>query len=143
MSKPAPAPALERRKSRRVTVVVMSHLLRGAVNRAADATVRAAPADVDGHRVVDVVVGGTWVRGQESGGRHDLPRLTVAALGHVFLDPRLLQPVPVLRGQAFDGGHLVAGSGGDGRHARAHRLAVQMDGAGAALAHAAPELGAR
>src|SRR6185312_5815648 len=143
MSSPAPAPAPERRKSRRLTVLAMSHLLRRAVDRAADAIVGAAAADVAGHRAIDVLVGRLRVGGEERRGRHDLSRLTVAALRDVLLHPSLLQAAAMLVGQPFDGGHRTAGGGGDRRLARADRPAVQMHGAGAALSHAATELGAR
>ena len=44
------------------------------------------------------------------------------------------------RAQALDGRDLAAGDRADGRGARAHRLAVEVHGAGAALGEAAPEL---
>src|SRR5437899_3360887 len=77
-----------------------------------------------------------------NGGGHDLPRLAVAALRHVFLDPRALHGVRAVLGEAFDRGHPFAGDGGHGQHAGARRDAVQVDGAGAALGDAAAELGA-
>src|SRR5207244_284558 len=80
--------------------------------------------------------------GRQRGGGHDLPRLAVAALRHVFLDPRALHGVRAVLGEAFDRSHPFAGDGGHGQHAGACRDAVQVDGAGAALGDAAAELGA-
>ena len=50
----------------------------------ADAEIGPAPADVAGHAVVDVGVGRSGVLPEQDGRGHDLPRLAVAALGHVF-----------------------------------------------------------
>ena len=83
-------------------------------------------------------------RGREQRrGRHDLARLAVAALDHFELEPGLLHlraggvaPTPsiVVTARSRDRA--------DRQHAGAHRLAVEMHGAGAALRDAAAELGA-
>src|SRR5882724_3780289 len=118
------------------------HGLRRGVDRRADARVGAATADV-GHRRVDVLVAGTAVLGEQRHRRHDLARLAVAALRDLVVDPGLLHRVQLaaLR-EPFDGQHLLAGGGGHRHRARAHRLAVQVNGAGAALGDAAAEFGA-
>src|SRR5205823_12863261 len=77
------------------------------------------------------------------GGGHDLPALAVAALGHVLGHPRGLHRVWLGGGaEALDGGDRLALDRADGQHAGANRLAVEVNGAGAALGHAAAELGA-
>src|SRR2546426_11207508 len=142
MTRPAPARPAVSRNSRRVTCgALMSRSLRGAMDGGADALVGAAATDV-GHRRVDVGVGGVRILREQRRGGHDLPRLAVAALRHVFLDPRALHRVRAVLGQAFDRRHALAGDGGHGQHAGARRDAIQVDGAGAALGDAAAELGA-
>src|SRR5208337_4139796 len=62
------------------------------LDRGADARIGAAATDVAAHRRVDILVGGIRGRRHERGGRHDLARLTIAALRHVELNPGCLQP---------------------------------------------------
>src|SRR5262249_3086523 len=65
------------------------------------------------------------------------------ALWHADLDPgRLDRLADLVRPDGLDGGDRLAPHGGERRQARPHRLAVEVDGAGAAERHAAPELGA-
>jgi hypothetical protein len=79
---------------------------------------------------------------EQLAGGHDLAGLAVAALGHVELLPRLLQRMHRVRIEAFDGGDLLAADARDRGQAGARRGAVDVHGAGAALAHAAAVLGA-
>src|SRR5271165_6926584 len=80
---------------------------------------------------------------EESGRRHDLTRLTITALGHVELHPGGLQrPSDRMGGHSFDGCDGGLANGRDWRQAGARRLAVEMDGAGAAEPDAAAELAA-
>src|SRR5256885_9863328 len=141
ITRATPAEPATCRNSRRETAdeVLMSRLLCRAMDRGADALVGPAAADVR-HRRVDVSVGRTCSVGQQGGRGHDLARLAVAALGHVFGDPCALYAVRRSRRQAFDGGDALGADGGDRRHARARCDAVQVDGAGAALCDAASEL---
>src|SRR2546422_5248812 len=142
MTGPAPAtPAASRNSRRLICAALMSRSLRGAMDGGADALVGAAATDV-GHRCVDVGVRGVRILREQRRGGHDLPRLAIAALRHVFLDPRALHRVRAVLGQAFDRRHALAGDGGHGQHAGARRDAIQVDGAGAALGDAAAELGA-
>src|SRR5882762_11245455 len=142
MTRPAPAtPAASRNSRRLMCAALMSRSLRGAMDGGADALVGAAATNI-GHRRVDIGVRGMRILREQGRGGHDLPRLAVAALRHVLRDPRLLHGVRAVLGQAFDGGHALAGDGRHRQHAGARRDAVQVDGAGAALGDAAAELGA-
>src|SRR6266480_6415419 len=140
--RPAPATPAASRKSRRVIsgAALMSRSLRGAMDGGADALIGAAATDV-GHRGVDIGVGGMRILREQRRGSHDLPRLAVAALRHVLLDPRALHGVRAVLGQAFDRRDALAGDGRHRQHAGAGGDAVQVDGAGAALGDAAAELG--
>src|SRR5689334_5717335 len=97
-----------------------------------DAEVCAAAADVPRHRRVDCRVVRGFVVGEKRGGRHDLPRLAIAALRDIFGDPRLLYRMVSFGRETFDRRDLLPPERFDGRDARPDRLAVDMDGAGAA-----------
>src|SRR5256714_10765766 len=139
MTRPA-TPAVSRNSRRVICGALMSRSLRGAMDGGADALVRATATDV-GHRRVDVGVGGMRRFREQRRGGHDLPRLAVAALRHVFLDPRALHGVRPVLGEAFDRGDALARDGRHRQHAGAGRDAVQVNGTGAALGDAAAELG--
>src|SRR5213594_3152011 len=138
--RPTPATVVVLMKSRRSIRRAMSHPLGGALDRAPDAQVGRAAAEVARHGGVDVRVGRLRVFGEERGGLHDLARLAVATLGDLLGDPRELQWVLALGVQALDRRDLLAGRLCDRHLARAHGLTVQVHGAGAALRHAAAEL---
>src|SRR5262249_50126071 len=73
---------------------------------------------------------------------HDLAGLAVAALWNVERQPSLLHRVRGVGGQALDGDDLVGRLHiPDADRAGAHDLAVDMDGAGAALRNTATVLG--
>src|SRR6267142_965282 len=119
-------------------------LFRREVNGGADTLIRPAAADVARHGLVDVVVSGLRSSGQQCRGRHDLARLTVAALHDVELEPGLLKSLSNRRlSNRFDRGDGFLPDGTDGRYARAHRHAVDVNGAGAAQGDAAAELRTR
>src|SRR6185503_755540 len=145
---PAPAMALPTTKERRLifgVLVIMVSTPSGlgrSVNGLTDLLERAAATDVGDPRV-DIVVGGLGLVLQERGHRHDHAGLTVAALGHLVVEPRLLHLVERrARGQALDGGDLLARDGGDRHHAGAHRDAVDVHRARAALGDSTAVLGA-
>src|SRR5580692_335132 len=112
-------------------------LLGGALDGAEDARIGAAAADVAVHVADDVVAARILIAGEQRGGLHDLPGLTVAALRHLQIEPGFLQRMVAIGRQPFDGGDVLACHHGDGRLARADRLAVEMHRAGAAHAGAA------
>ena len=81
-----------------------------------------------------------WVVRQESGGRHDLAWLAVAALRDIKLAPGLLKRVKPVAGEALDGGDLCRRCIRHRRYAGSGGLAVEVDEARAALTDAASEL---
>src|SRR6516225_5028447 len=64
---------------------------RGNRNGTADPVITAAAADVAGHCRVELIVVGAARVGEQCARRHDLSGLTIAALHHIDLQPRLLQ----------------------------------------------------
>src|SRR5467141_660611 len=110
------------------------------VHAGADALVGAAAADV-GHRRVDIGVARLRVFPEQRGGRHDLPRLAVAALRYVERRPGPLHGMGAGRGEPFDRDDPVAGlEVADQNGARAPHLAVDVHGTGAALRDSAAVL---
>src|SRR6185295_19601406 len=140
-ARPAPAAAVPSTKVRRfsLTCLFMAGSLRvgGGVNRFTRLLEGAATANV-GDGFVDVLVGRFRLLLEQGRNRHDHAALAIAALRNVLGDPGLLHLVQcAIRGQSFDGGDLLADRIRDQHAARAHRHAVDMDGAGAALCNAA------
>src|SRR5690606_29204181 len=105
------------------------------MDRLADTVVGAAPAEVAGHRLVDVGVRRVRLALEQRDRAHDLPGLTVAALRDVLVDPGLLDLMQraVLRGDAFDRRDLDTLERLHRKLARLHRRAVHMYRARAAL----------
>src|SRR5687767_5712222 len=91
-TKPA-AVATDDRKRRRLTfsmtacMVMASRSRAGRLHGRMDALVAAAAADVPGHGLGDLLVGGVLGRGQERRGMHDLATLAEAALRDVVVAP--------------------------------------------------------
>jgi hypothetical protein len=113
------------------------------VNRFADPKVSATAADIE-HLPGYVGIAGAGNLFQQVDGSHDLPALAVAALGHVFLDPRLLDWMQLSagRGQAFYGGNPPPGHRGHFGGTGLSCAAIDVNGTGAATADAAAEFGA-
>ena len=112
------------------------------MNRGADALVRPATADIARHGLVNISVGWRGIVSQQRGGRHQLSRLAIAALGHLQFQPGLLHGVITVLGKVFDSGNFFIAYTTRREHAGAHGFAVKVDGAGAALGYSATELGA-
>src|SRR5271154_1621048 len=136
----SPAWINERRESMMVIRALPSDLdqFGGAMNRGADARVGPAAADI-GHPVVDVGVARMGIVRDERNRGHDLPRLAIAALRRVGLDPRLLHRAQLFLAKALDSQDRPAGGDAYRSDARPRRLAVDEDGAGAAEPRAAAE----
>ena len=111
--------------------------LRSAMDGGANANVGGAAADVAVHGEVDVAIRRRRVEAEQRRGAHDLAGLAIAALRHVERDPRLLHGGALLAVQALDGRDLAAADRRDRQRARAHRLAVDIHRARAALRDAA------
>src|SRR5262249_40890008 len=121
--------------------LVFSGKAGGLLDGRADARVGGAAADVAAHRVVDVLVGGLRRAIQQRRGGHDLPGLAVATLHDVEGEPGFLHFLArVALTDAFDGGDLRLTDRGNRRDARTRGVAVDVDRAGAAQAHATAEL---
>src|SRR3989454_3040165 len=117
---PAPVVAERTRNSRRVrpraaapsAVVILRvvsaiphalpHDLGRALDCADDARVGRASAQIAVHGAHDLFLGRVRGAGEERRSLHDLTRLTVPALGHLVLDPCLLDRVAVPGVQALD-----------------------------------------
>src|SRR5262245_39142853 len=148
MARPAPAAAVPMTKERRLSLTCLfmasSSGVRGGVDRLAHLLEGAAAADI-GDGLVDVLVGRLRLLLQERRHRHDHAALAIAALRNIIGDPGLLHLVQGAVGTAepLDGGDVLAGGLADRHAAGAHRHAVDMDRAGAALCNAASVFGSR
>src|SRR5712691_7013740 len=126
-----------------VFVVVMAlSLPHGALDRAHDARIGAAAADVGAHLVLDLRARRARVRREQRRGAHELARLAVAALRHALGEPRALQRVHPIGRETLDRRDRFALYARHRHEARKHPFAVDMHHAGAALARAAAEFGA-
>src|SRR5882672_10347140 len=155
MRRPPPTAALtlsRRRRERstpsfsaqsRIRLPVMSGpflTVRRVLDPLADSHIGTAATDVPGHGCVDIAIGRVGLGGEQRRCGHDLPRLAIAALRHLQRDPGLLNLSAGGCGtNGLDRGDALAGRGSDRRDARAHRLAIEVDRAGAAQAEAAAE----
>src|SRR5450755_3820449 len=97
------------------------------MNGAANARIGAAAADVAGHGFVDVFVAGFGDFLEQDGGAHDLPRLAVAALRNIDLDPGALEGMAEIVRQTFDGLDVLARDTRQRRNARADGFAIEVD----------------
>src|SRR5262245_59052241 len=112
------------------------------VDRSAHLLEGATATDI-GDRAIDVGVRGLWLVLEQRRHRHDHSCLAIAALWHVVLDPGPLHLVQSAAfGKPLDRRDILALGGADGKRAGAHRLAINMNCAGAALSDAAAILGA-
>src|SRR6185369_4853747 len=103
------------------------------MNGLANPCIRPAAAYVSGHRLVDVLVRWLGLLAQQHSRTHQLSGLAVAALRHILFDPCLLQRMTEIRRKSFNGGDLLPRNARYRRDTRADRLAIQVDGARAAL----------
>ena len=108
-----------------------------------DALVAGAAADVARKDVSDLRLGRAGVLLEQSDCRHDEARCAEPALEGVALPEGLLHGVQLLTvGEPLDSDHLVVLCLYGEHQARAHRRAVEQDGAGAAHPVLASEVGA-
>src|SRR5208282_1397956 len=113
----------------------------GFVNGREDARVGAAAADIPLHGRENFLFRRIAIGIQERYGGDDHARSAIGALHCAFIEEGLLDGVEMFApGQAFDGGDLLAFGGGEREEAGTARLAVNQNGARAALAFAAAVL---
>ncbi len=116
-----------------------AHLLHGGD----DVGVGSAAADVAGHAVLHVFVGGADRLLQKSDGGHDLAGGAVAALVAVVLDEGGLHGMKIVGlADAFDGCYFLAGKHYRESETRVDAAAIDVDCTGAALAVVTALLGA-
>src|SRR5579871_4166458 len=96
-----------------------------------NALISAAAANVSGHGFVDVFVGRLGRLSQQLRRGHDLPGLAIAALRHIERDPSLTQRTADIRREAFNSRDFFPSRLRHRSDARANRLAIEMDRAGA------------
>src|SRR6478752_1455675 len=119
------------------------HRRGGLADRGDDVLVARAAAVVALERVADLAVGRLGVPGEEVGRDHDHARRAEAALEAVLLPERLLQRMEaVAGGEALDRRDAAAVRLDREHRAALHGVAVDVDGAGAALARVAADVGA-
>src|SRR5512134_2166901 len=80
----------------------------GVVDGGPDADVSHTAADVAVHGEVDVLLARLLDLAQQRDGAHHLPRLAIAALGHVARHPGALHRLRLAAGDALDRSHLAA-----------------------------------
>src|SRR6195952_350266 len=115
--------------------------VRGGVDGLAHLLEGAAAADI-GDGFIDVLIGRFGLLLEKCRHRHDHAALAISALRNVIGNPGLLYLVRgALRGQAFDGGNLLAVRIADRDPTGAGRGAINVDGAGPALCNAATVFG--
>jgi len=119
----------------------VGRLARRAIDSAFDAWVRAAPAQHLEHRAVHLRSRRLRMFAQQGLSHHDLARLAPPALGHLFVDPCLLDggELPVA-GETFYRGDLLAHDVADRRDTRVRRFPIHIHEAHRAFADAAAEL---
>ena len=71
-------------------------------------SVRAAPADVAVHRIVNLGIGGLRGPSQQGRGLHNLSALTIATLSDIVLFPGNLARVRASAAEAFNSGDFLA-----------------------------------
>jgi hypothetical protein len=101
-----------------------------------DANVGGAATDVAVHGKIDIAIRWFWIEAEQRRGAHDLAGLTVTALRNIQGYPRLLHGGALFAVQALDRRDFAGTDRRDGKRARAHRLAIDVDRARAALSDA-------
>src|SRR5215510_6373931 len=136
---------MNERRDRICLVMSASLCLRdfgGAADRLHDPLIGSATAKIVGHRSLDLRERRILALGDQGGGRHDLTALAIAALRDPDLHPGLLDRMRAVGREPLDVDDALANRGQRRQLARFHRLAVDMNGAGATTRNAAPVFGA-
>lgn len=113
------------------------------MNRFFDAGVSPATANIAAHKGLNFLVRRVRIGFEQGSGGHDLSRLAVAALRHIYFEPCFLDGVISIFGQPFDSrDRRFFADGRYGRGTRPSRHTVQMHGASPAHRHATAVFGA-
>src|SRR5262249_40673269 len=102
------------------------------MNRFSNSRIGSAAAQITAHGLIDVRIGGICLAREQRSGRHNLPRLAVAALRHIDFDPSPLHRMTHIRRKAFDRLDVLARNTRNGRAARSSRYSVDVYSACAA-----------
>src|SRR5262245_20118644 len=116
---------------------------RGSMYRFSNSRIGSAAAQITAHGLIDVRIGGICLAREQRGGRHNLPRLAVAALRYIDFDPSPLHRMTHIRRKTFDRGDVLAGNARNRCAARSSRHSVDVYGTCAAKLQAATKFGAR
>jgi hypothetical protein len=119
------------------------HELGSCVHCPADSVVGSAATDVPGQRIVYVCVVRVLIGGKQDRRCHDLTGLAVTALRNLLLQPSLLDRVTSIRRKALNRRNALSRGPRKQHLARAHGIAVENYGTGAALPDSAPIFSAR
>src|SRR3954466_8474820 len=114
--------------SRRAPAVSAGSFMGGFHDRAHDAIVRPAAAQVLVERLAHFLLAGPLVPCEQGGCGNSNAAHAVAALRGLLVDERLLHGMELaVRAEAFHRRYLLVGNEGDGEVARRHRPAVDED----------------
>src|SRR5690349_466280 len=121
---------------------LLAHLLGSVLHGLDDVHVAGTAAQIARDRLADLLFARVLVRGEERARGHEHARRAESALQAVLLGEAFLHrmQLPALL-QAFDRGDLAAVRLHGEHGARLHRLAVEVHGAGAAVAGVAADVG--
>src|SRR5262245_7048319 len=143
---PTATEAWMKERRERVCFVMSASLclreLGGTTDRLHDPLIGPATAKIVSHRGFDLGQRRILALCDQGGSRHDLAALAIAALRDPDLHPGLLDRMRAVGRQPLNGGDALANRGRRRQLARFHRLAVDMNGAGATARNAAPVFGA-
>src|SRR5262245_53650019 len=121
----------------------VAHLVAGGVHRLDDVGIAGAAAEIGGEHVEQVLVADVGLALEHAGRQHQKAGRAEAALQAVIVDEGLLQRMQhVALCQALDGADRPALGLHRKHQTRAHGLAIEQDGAGAADAVLAADVGA-
>ena len=96
------------------------------MNRLTDAQICPAATEIAVHRCIDLGIARIRILRQQRRRRHDLARLTVAALRHIHIHPGLLHRVAAIAGEPFNGSDSLSRHAGDRRDARSRTATPSM-----------------
>src|SRR5690554_957866 len=106
-----------------------------------DSEISGTATNITVHGRFDFLIGWTGITFQQRSGIHNLPRLAVAALRHIVLQPRFLYGVIALIRESLNSGDLLVPNPGYREHTGPNGCSVKMDCTGTALCYTASVFG--